>query len=158
MDYAIIEATNRHASQISELIFDIWINEYHFKVFPENYPDLQNIDTAYHGKGGCFWVALFNQTVVGTIACDKLSSGVYVLKRMFLRRDLRGKGIASTLLQKLFEGFFSKTVFYLSTKEDLALAAKKLYLRNGFEQIDRESLPEGFPLFYEDDLFMKKIL
>ena len=74
---------------------------------------------------------------------------------MFVRKDFRGKGVAQKLLETLLEKMEAPFKIYLSTKGDLALAAKKFYLRNGFAIITKKELPEGFPFLYEDDLFMK---
>lgn len=157
MQYTIREASNRDVSQISELIFDIWINEYNFKVVSEDYPDLQDIEQYYHQKGGSFLVVTRGDNeVIGTAAYDFLSDDIFILKRMFVKNNFRGMGIAQMLLDKLFQVFRKGATFYLSTKEDQAIAAKKFYLRNRFHVIGRDELPQKFPFFYEDDLFMKK--
>lgn len=157
--YFITKAKNEHVHQVIELIFNIWINEYSFKVFSEDYPDLQNIEEYYHNKeGGNFLIAIVDKDIVGTIACDRLNNKIYVLKRMFVKTTFRRQGIAQSLMNKLLEGFLPGTSFFLSTKEDLAFTAKRFYSRNGFEIISKESLPDVFPFFYEDDLFMRKII
>lgn len=153
MDILITKAKNSDSTQITDLIFNIWTNEYFFKVNKEDYPDLANPEI-YAEKGGSFLVARTSDQVVGTIATEKLADQVFILKRMFVRKDLRGQGLAQKLLDKIFALQGSGT-YYLSTKEDLAIAAKKFYLKNSFERITREELPAGFPFFYEDDLFMK---
>ena len=154
--YKIRNATDQDAHQIADLIFNIWINEYHFQVSPEDYPDLQKIEAYYQNQAGAFWVAVENQKIIGSIACSRLCESTFVLKRMFVKRNSRENGVAQALLDRLLKDFSSGTVFYLSTKEDLAIAAKKFYLRNGFELVAKNVLPQEFPMFYNDDLFMKK--
>lgn len=156
--YKVIQAKNEHSSQITDLIFHIWTNEYAFNVDIKDYPDLKNIEDYYHNKLGNFIIALFNEEVIGTIACNQLSENSYVLKRMFVKIQYRGKGVAQALLDELLKDYNTGTIFFLSTNGSLAHAAKRLYLSNGFEIINRESLPVGFPYFYEDDLFMRKKL
>ncbi len=157
MQYIIRKASNQDVSQVSKLIFDIWINEYNFKVVSEDYPDLQNIEQYYHQKRGDFLVLINDDNeIVGTVAYDFLSDNIFILKRMFVKNNFRGRGIAQMLLDKLFQSFTEGTTFYLSTKEDQAIAAKKFYLRNGFHVISKDELPQKFPFFYEDNLFMKK--
>jgi len=56
----------------------------------------------------------------------------------------------------LASGEHKGACFYLSTKENEAIAAKRFYLKNGFEVITRDELPDNFSFFYEDDLFMKR--
>ncbi len=152
------QATNQDVEKISKLIFNIWINEYGFKVSRHDYPDLTNIESYYINKAGNFLVAILNQKVVGTIASERLKDKVFILKRMFVSQDFRGKGTAQALLDALLQDYHLGDSFYLSTNQDLALAAKKFYLKNGFRPIDKTELPQGFPFFYEDDLFMRKII
>ena len=154
----ISQANDSHASAIKDMIFDIWINEYGFDVRDEDYPDLKHIQSYYHDRGGQFWVAELDGRVFGTIACDKLEGTQFVLKRMFVHNEARGQGIGQKLLDTIFRHLPSDSTVFLSTKEDEALAAKALYLKNGFAIIEKSELPTGFPFFYEDDLFMKKNL
>lgn len=77
---------------------------------------------------------------------------------MFVQKEYRGRGIAQSLLNELF----NRAVFlnnpsvslFLSTKESEATAAKKFYIKNGFRDIPKSALPKNFPFFYKDDLFM----
>lgn len=156
----IREATNKDSNLILDLIFDIWINEYHFGVKRENFPDLHDIEKHYTKSNGLFLVALVNDKIIGTIACNKLSNEHFVLKRMFVNKDYRRLGIAQMLLDQLFKLIAhprknESISFFLSTKESDAIAAKKFYLKNGFRIISKSALPENFPFFYKDDLFMQ---
>ncbi|MDP3531783.1 MAG: GNAT family N-acetyltransferase [Alphaproteobacteria bacterium] len=155
---SIREAKNVDSKNIINLIFDIWTQECGFKVHQKDFPDLHQIEDFYQLKGGLFLVAVINEEIVGTIAYDKITDTVFILKRMFVRKDFRQLGVAQRLLDTLLEKKISIPLcsFFLSTKEDLALAAKKLYLKNGFKIIERQDLPTQFPFFYEDDLFMVK--
>lgn len=159
MNILIRPATDQDSSAVLNLLLDIWINEYGFDVKREDLPDLHHIEGSYILSGGMFIVATHEGSVIGTIACEKLDELTFVLKRMFLHKDYRGKGIAQALLDQLIAHVVHDTdqvTFYLSTKEDLAHAAKHFYLRNGFEVISKDQVPEGFPFFYEDDLYMRR--
>ncbi len=157
--YVIRAARSEDSPAIVRLIFEIWVDEYAFKVAPQDFPDLHHIKHYYHERGGLFLVALSGDKIIGTIACDTLSEEVFVLKRMFVHKEFRRKGVAQKLLDTLMGQKGSRGSWYLSTKAEVAIAAKKFYLRNGFVIIERRELPSGFPFFYEDDLFMmKKIL
>lgn len=160
MDLSIRTATDKDSKDILDLIFNIWINEYKFDVKREDFPDLREIETSYINPGGLFLVALYQEQIIGTIACQKMSDTCFILKRMFIDKTFRGRGIAQLLLNHLLNEVVSsnrlqKASFYLSTKENEAIAAKRLYLKNNFHVIPREELPDNFPFFYEDDLFMK---
>lgn len=154
------KATDQDSNAILDLIFDIWIKEYHFDVNREDFPDLYEIEKYYNKSDGLFLVAALDNTIVGSIACNKLNPTSYVLKRMFVKKEYRGLGIAQTLVDTLFKIIYSKKEinikFYLSTKENLALAAKNFYLKNGFQITTRSQMPTNFPFFYKDDLFMFK--
>jgi putative acetyltransferase len=160
VELQICAADNRDCPDILKLIFNIWIHEYGFKVVPEDYPDLQDVQKYYFEKGGAFFAAIEQRKLIGTIACDALGESNYALKRMFVHQDFRGKGVAQQLFNSLLQQkiFSQEGSLYLSTKEDQAIAAKQFYLKNGFEIIKKEELPSAFPLFYEDDLFMKRDL
>lgn len=152
----IREAKDEDAECISNLIFNIWVNEHSFDVTRENFPDLREIEKYY--ANGLFLVAIANEKIVGTIACDQLADRQFALKRMFVSKDFRGAGVAQQLLNRLLEQMTAKNgncpSFFLSTKESQAIAAKKFYLRNGFRVISKSELPKNFPFFYKDDLFM----
>lgn len=158
---SIRPAKDMDSENILNLLFNIWINEYHFDVKREDFPDLLEIEKSYADLGGLFLIASHKDQIIGTIACQKLSDIHFVLKRMFVDKKFRGLGIAQLLLDNLLkEVLFLREIqnvaFYLSTKENEAIAAKRFYLKNEFQVIPREELPESFPFFYEDDLFMKR--
>lgn len=162
-EVVIRPATDQDCDGILDLLFGIWIGEYHFHVKPEDFPDLHSVETHYTNAQGMFFVATHNDRVVGTLACQKLSETAFVLKRMFVAKAFRGSGVAQDLFNSLIDGMRRRSSpmpaqLYLSTKEDVALAAKHFYIKNGFKQIIQDELPVQFPFFYEDDLYMTRIL
>jgi ribosomal protein S18 acetylase RimI-like enzyme len=155
----IREGGDSDSDSISDLIFDIWINEYKFNVNKQEFPDLRYIDKSYRHSGGLFLVAVIDKQVIGTIAYEKLGEGDFVLKRMFVHRNYRKKGVAQQLLDSLISDLKARygensISIYLSTKESDALAAKLFYRKNQFHVITKSDLPVNFPFFYKDDLFM----
>lgn len=161
LDISVRLATDQDVDAITSLLFSIWRNEYQFDVKREEFPDLQEIEKSYVQPGGLFLVAIHKAQVIGTIACEKLDESCFVLKRMFVNKTFRGRGVAQLLLDRLLGEVLSwsghkDTCFYLSTKEHEAIAAKRFYVKNGFEVVSRGELPDNFPFFYEDDLFMKR--
>lgn len=163
LDISVRHATDQDVDAITDLLFDIWTNEYQFDVKREDFPDLKEIEKSYVQAGGLFLVAIHKEQVIGTIACERLDPACFVLKRMFVSKSFRGRGVAQLLLDRLFgevlpSSIHNDTYFYLSTKENEAIAAKRFYLKNGFEAISRDELPDNFPFFYEDDLFVKRVV
>ncbi|HSW93026.1 MAG TPA: GNAT family N-acetyltransferase [Gammaproteobacteria bacterium] len=160
-DITIREANNSDSTHILDLIFKIWVDEYHFDVKKEHFPDLHEIEKYYSKEDGIFLVSIIGNQIVGTIACNRLTHHSFVLKRMFVDKNYRRLGIAQMLLNNLFSLMigsieFDKVSFYLSTKEIDAISAKKFYIKNGFRVIQKSMLPDNFPFFYKDDLFMMK--
>lgn len=163
MGVSIRSATDEDVGAITNLLFDIWTNEYQFDVKREDFTDLKEIEKSYVHTGGAFFVAILDDQIIGTIACEKLDEACFVLKRMFVKRDYRKRGVAQLLLDRLLDQVLSlrehkETCIYLSTKENEAIAAKRFYLKNGFQIVPRAELPDNFPFFYEDDLFMKRVV
>jgi putative acetyltransferase len=72
--------------------------------------------------------------------------------------DYRGKekAIGQSLLNCLIDWCRQKciTEIYLGTVEQLH-AAKRFYVKNGFEKIEKNRLPENFPLIQVDTEFFK---
>jgi N-acetylglutamate synthase-like GNAT family acetyltransferase len=157
----IRNATNQDAKFILDLIFNIWTNEFNFKVNRRDTPDLHNIEEHYFKAGGIFLVATINNRIVGTIACSKLNTQQFALKRMFINKKYRRQGIAQQLIDTLFSKLLSLVkhhdlTIFLSTKNSSNSSAKYFYQKNNFFIIDKSSVPTNFPLFYQDDLFMMR--
>ncbi len=157
----IRKATNNNSVDITNLILNIWINEYHFDVNKDDAPDLQDIESHYHKNNGLFFVAVKDDVLIGTIAGSALSENEWVLKRMFVNENYRRSGIAQLLLEKLLSEIFiltgnEKSSVFLSTREIESPAPKAFYLKNGFCVVEKLELPVNFPYFYEDNLFMMR--
>ncbi len=154
----IRKATNQDSRNILDLLTKIWKNEYLYYATKRDFPDIEFIEDNYHKKGGNFLVACFEDKIIGTIACSPLTTKSYALRRVFINSIFRCQGIAQSMMNKLLGNFQSGTEFYLSSKEELGIAAKKFYIKNGFQIIEKDELPKDFPLYESDDLFMKKII
>ena len=159
----IRKATNKDSPEIANLIFNIWRKEYNFTIRPEDYPDLVDIEGKYSAKGGLFLVAEIDYCIVGTIACVPFDANTCVLKRMFVHKELRKRGIAQALLDRLFVEIKTgkaeeKVTLLLSTNRKLAINAQKFYRKNDFREVSLEHLPKNFPFFLDDDLFLIKSL
>lgn len=107
-----------------------------------------------------YWVALVGDDVVGTVGVNLVNDHA-VLKRMFLRKEYRGKekGIAQQLLKTALDWCTKKNsnILYLGTVERFE-AAQRFYEKNGFSKINAKDLPEDFENNPIDTLFYKLIL
>jgi GNAT superfamily N-acetyltransferase len=152
----IKQVGNAHAQQIIDLILPIQQIEFGVPITLEDQPDLLDIEKSYLSGGGNFWAALSDEAVVGTIALIAIGNGKGVIRKMFVRKDFRGKeqGIAQDLLGNLI--LYCKTEnitdLYLGTV-DILQAAMRFYERNGFVKVRKQDLPSVFPLMSADNVF-----
>ena len=123
-----------------------------------NQPDLCNINDFYKKGKGNFWVAVFNEKVVGTISLRDIGNDQVALRKMFVNKEFRGAGyqIALKLLNTLLKWARLKRIkeIYLGTTSTL-LAAHRFYEKNGFCEIAAASLPNAFPIMKVDTKFYK---
>lgn len=157
MNIVIVPIENEHSDAVVDLILNIQQKEFNVSITLEDQPDLLEINSFYHKRGGCFWGAFADGELVGTIALVKYDdSREGAIRKMFVKKAYRGKElfIAQQLLNTLIE--FSKqndvNDLYLGTISVLE-AALRFYERNDFVRIEKESLPVAFPVMGADNVF-----
>lgn len=158
MGFEVRTATNSDSQAIIDLIVNIWTQECGFKVKPEDYADLFDIENSYLAQQDNFLVATIDNKIKGTIASSKLDDMIFVLKRMFVATKFRGAGVAAMLLDNLLTKLPLGSKLFLSTKGDKAQRAIAFYQKNDFFEVDKNSLPDNFPIFLHDDVFMCKTI
>ena len=150
---------NHDTDQIVDLILNIQQKEFFVPITINEQQDLLNIPAFYQQGNGNFWVAKHEGKVVGTIALIDCGESIGTIRKMFVKKEFRGKefGIAQRLLDLLLDiAKESKmTDVYLGTIERLQ-AAIRFYERNGFTLIAKENLPSVFPLMAVDTHFFEK--
>jgi N-acetylglutamate synthase-like GNAT family acetyltransferase len=108
-----------------------------------------------------YWVSLHNNEIIGTIGVLKMGGEFSILKKMFVKKEYRGKDykIASLLLNKVFDWCISQNIdtIYLGTMSQFK-AAQKFYKKNGFETMSINKLPPNFVTNPIDDVFYKKAI
>lgn len=156
MEITIKPLTNTHCQQIIDLILPIQQIEFNVPVTREAQPDLMDIDTHYSATGGGFWGAFDQDRLVGTIALISTGHHAGALRKMFVRKEYRGKerGVAQSLFLTLHQHCTKChiTDLYLGTVEILT-ASHRFYQRNGFQKIDKDALPAYFPRMAVDTIF-----
>ncbi|MBU0769465.1 MAG: GNAT family N-acetyltransferase [Proteobacteria bacterium] len=144
--------------QVVNLIVSIQQREFNIPITAEDQPDLRNIPNYYQKNRGNFWVALHNETVVGTISLLDIGNDQSALRKMFVHQHYRGpeKGTARSLLKTLLDWAKFKRLreIYLGTTPQF-LAAHRFYEKNGFTEISKEGLPKTFPIMEVDTKFYK---
>jgi GNAT superfamily N-acetyltransferase len=152
---------SQYHQAVTQLILDVQRNEFGVPITLQQQPDLDNIEHFYQKDNGNFWVALFNETVVGTIALIDIGSGQLALRKMFVDKNYRGSEFKTgqLLLDQAVAWAREKrcTEIILGTLE-VFVAARKFYRKNGFEEIPIESLPVSFPKMKLDNTFFRKQL
>ena len=160
-DVVIRPLNNEDASKAVKLILPIQQIEFNVLVTIDDQPDLLDIEAHYHRTGGCFWGAFRQGQLVGTIALIVTQDNNGVIRKMFVKKEYRGKeaGIAQRLLNTLIKYCEHNGVIdlYLGTVDALK-AAQRFYERNGFISIAKNELPESFPLMAVDTLFYSRKL
>jgi len=138
----IISYTDQYKESVIGLITDILEEELkrHSK---SGRPDLYKISEVYQKGRGNFWLAVDNNKVVGTIALSDHGGGRGCLRRFYVAKEFRRRGLGGKLLSALLE--FARDNKYkeilLSTQETW-VAANNFYNKNGFKKV--RSIPKGF--------------
>ena len=139
----------KYKQQIIDLILHIQNQEAKINLTLEEQPDLLNIHDSYLQSGGCFWIAVDNEEVIGTIAFMNYGAGNTVLKKFFVREDWRnrkvGLSLYTTLIAYLKEHDYKQV---LLDTPSVALKSHTFYERAGFKRISHEQLP--FSYHYPD--------
>ncbi|MET3535202.1 GNAT family N-acetyltransferase [Chryseobacterium limigenitum] len=147
---------NTYSKSIIDLVLNIQQKEFNVPITIDDQPDLMRIDDFYFANGGSFWGAFINGELVGTIALVKFDEKAAAIRKMFVKKEFRGKehNIAQKLLEKLISYCRENGIdeVYLGTISILK-AALRFYERNHFTIIDKELLPSKFPVMNADNVF-----
>lgn len=155
------EYSPNYQSQVLDLILSIQQDEYNISISREDQPDLLNIKSIYQSGNGNFWIALYQGEVVGTIALLDIGNHQVALRKMFVKKEFRGKTFqtASLLLHNAIAWAKTKEVkeIYLGTTLQF-VAAHRFYEKHHFENIEMDTLPINFPIMQVDKKFYKYIV
>ena len=155
--FNIIEYCDLYKDKVFELILHIQCNEYGIAITKEQQPDLNSINEFYKCGHGNFWLALNEQQeVIGTIGLKDIGNNYLALRKMFVKKDFRGKdkNVSLSLLNTAKDWSHKNNInkIFLGTT-DAFLAAHRFYETNNFKRIQREELPESFPIMKVDSIF-----
>jgi GNAT superfamily N-acetyltransferase len=150
-----------YKQQIIDLILSIQQNEFDIPITLEAQPDLNDISSFYQKARGNFWIAVIENKVAGTIALLDIGNSRGALRKMFVHKDFRGKeyGVGQALLNTLLEWARQNNFkeILLGTTEKF-IAAQRFYEKNGFIEIEKQLLPEEFPVMDVDVKFYRFII
>ncbi len=145
---------NDFCPQILDLILPIQQIEFNVPVTLEGQPDLLDIETYYHNTGGGFWGAKINNELIGTIALIAIGHNAGAIRKMFVKKEFRGRETAQQLLVKLIDDCDEKGIsdLYLGTV-DMLKAAHRFYEKNGFVRMKSEEMPDYFPRMMGENVY-----
>ncbi|MCP4553501.1 MAG: GNAT family N-acetyltransferase [Bacteroidetes bacterium] len=157
----IISYSNTHLTGVTNVILPIQQKEFGIQIELRDQPDLLNIPNFYQKENGNFWIALNESEVVGTISLLDIGNGQGALRKMFVKKEFRGKQnkVAENLLDVLLKWCKLKNMneIFLGTTPKF-LAAHRFYEKNGFSEIQKSDLPASFPVMVVDTKFYKQIV
>ncbi|WP_335869556.1 GNAT family N-acetyltransferase [Bacillus sp. 2205SS5-2] len=156
----IIEYNSEYQKQVIELILRIQQKEFQIEISLNNQKDLIGIEDFYQQYNGNFWVAIFNERVVGTIALLDIGNPGVALRKMFVAKEHRGsRGVAQQLLKCAISFAKHRKVreIYLGTTPQF-LAAHRFYEKNNFQLIEKAELPDTFPIMTVDKRLYRLII
>lgn len=144
--------------QIISLIKDIQKNEFSLPITDEiNTCILKAEAEFYYNNSYNFWYAINSAgKIIGCIGLKKMDDDNAEIKKFFVHKQFRGKGVAKKLMHTLIKSALKhhfKNLF-LGTVETL-LAAQKFYKKYGFSQIKEHCLPREFSKCPIDTVFFR---
>jgi hypothetical protein len=88
-----------HQVGVVSVILAVQREEFEIPVSLADQPDLIDIPSFYQRGAGNFWVAVFDEEVVGTISLLDIGNGQGALRKMFVKAPFRGAahGVARQL-------------------------------------------------------------
>lgn len=135
-------AANTDREQIQNIVFSV-LSEYGLKNDPNGTDaDLNDIEANYLARGGTFVVVEDDENkIVGTAGLYPLREGVCELRKMYLLKETRGKGMGKKLLDYLLTKA-SKLGFHRVELEtaSVLVEAIKLYTLYGFRPMQADHL------------------
>lgn len=94
-------AANADAESIRRLVFAV-LSEYGLRGEPDGTDaDLKDIEANYLAPGGLFEVVEEEGRLVGTVGLVPTGDGVFELRKMYVAREARGRGLGKRLLERV---------------------------------------------------------
>ena len=105
--------------------------------------DLQDVAASYAGRGGCFFVLLDGERVVGTVGATPKDSTTCELKRLYVRPGYRGGRLGRRLIERILAwagaAGYRSVVLWSDVRFD---TAHEVYRRLGFCQVGERTVED----------------
>jgi DNA-binding MarR family transcriptional regulator/predicted N-acetyltransferase YhbS len=140
----------KYQQQMEDLVLGIQNGEFNLGLTAQRQPDLHNLKAFYNDKGNWLWIAVNGKDeVAGSIGLERLNENQAVLRKMFVRKEYRGKtlNLASKLFAILLKEAKSQGFKEILLDTPLVThAAHRFYERNGFELVSKDVIPANYLL------------
>ncbi len=133
---------SKYQREVVSLIEKIQIGEFNIPIEEGQRKELEAISESFQKNKGNYWIAFFNEKVIGTIAVIDIGHNAFELRDVFLNKDYRGTGFAKQLLDTVIDWSKEHSVNTIYLGTTLAFrAAHRFYEKNGFCEISKEDMP-----------------
>ncbi len=140
----ILEVTPEDRISFKKFILDVW-KEFGWTE-DQIYPDLENPYDFYKSNGGILYLLKKNNLIVGSIAVTDEENKIAEISRLYLDKNVRGKGFGNKLIdlaiQFCKEKRFNKIIL---SSDKIFKTAHNLYQKKGFKvvkELDDEYIME----------------
>jgi putative acetyltransferase len=122
---------------VKKLVTEV-LAEFGWKPDPKYDPDFNDLSAFYSGEKDNFFILEDKGQIIGTVAIKSRGKGRAELRKLFLKKDYRGKGLGEKLIDKALE-FCQKNRFRtLDILTDGGLIqAISLYKKKGFKVVKK---------------------
>ena len=122
-------------AQVQKLVLGV-LAEHGFEYDPKKDSDLEDIEGYYQGKGsGVFYTGMMDGKIVGTSAVRRIDDDRCEIKRIYVKKEYRGKGYGKMLFLYALE-FGKENYHVVELKTDSSLdIAIGMYLKYGFSVV-----------------------
>lgn len=102
--------------------------------------DLLDVQKNYFDKGDMFWIAINEDgRVIGSIGYNSLNSDEVTLHRLFVKHNLKHKGIGTALLKTaekhIGQKGYKRIIVHLGNKTDF-FESWSFYPKHGYKEVD----------------------
>lgn len=144
--------------QIITFITTIQKDEFHIPVTDDINAGILKAEEEYYYHHSCnFWYAVDDSgSIIGSIGLKKINKHDAEIKKFFVSKPYRGKGVSKKLFQTLLTAATKHQFHYLYLGTvDVLHTAKRFYENQGFIRIPASKLPSGFIRCGLDTTFFK---
>lgn len=142
--------------QIINMIENIQKNEFAIPITDDINLCILKAEKDFHYNSSYnFWYAIDpNGSIIGSIGLKKIDDQYGEIKKLFVVKEYRNKGVAQRLMNTLIKAAAKHEFdFLILGTVDKLQAAHKFYNKYGFEQINQQDLPARFEVCHLDTMF-----